>query len=255
MKVYCWKTGSNFPAIIGKTLGKCLRIDEIKSGWTNFVFLAETENGRFVCRFPRTKFFQRAMLAEYNATKYIGRFLSVAGQELHFFGGKPFTVHKYIDGEPLSAAFARMTEKQKQNIADEILEYLAKLQSITFSPDGWERLSKFLARLAKATKNREYDFGTLTELIKSENPNNLVLCHGDFNPDNILVANNRLVCVIDYAFATISAPCADISRLCNRMPAIAKYFTPNPKLVDMWDYVDNNYIQYMKVYHKEVQTR
>ena len=122
-------------------------------------------------------------------------------------------------------------------------------------PHAAERLSNFLVRLAAATQNKEYDFNTFTELVKRENTDSLVLCHGDFNPDNILVANNRLVCVIDYAFATISTPSADISRLCSRMPEIAEYFSPNPKLVGMWNYVDNNYIQYMKVYHKEVQMR
>jgi aminoglycoside phosphotransferase (APT) family kinase protein len=264
MKMYCWKKNDDFGGIIRGYCRNVLRISEIKSGWTNFVFLAETDTdgergfgggaarGGFIFRFPRTKFFEQAMLAEYAATKYIGRFISAAEQELRFHAGRPFTVHRYIEGEPLSSAFGRMTEEQKQIIADGISEYLTKLQSIKYSHGQFGRLSGFLVRLAAATKNEKYDYDTFIELVKRENSGGLVLCHGDLNPDNILVKDNRLVCVIDYAFAGISAPDADISRICNRMPAIAKYFTPNPKLVAMWDYVDNNYVEYMKIYHKEV---
>jgi thiamine kinase-like enzyme len=159
------------------------------------------------------------------------------------------------------------------------------------------RLSNFLIELAAATKNKDYDFQTFTELVKLENESGLVVSHGDFNPDNILVScqnpdahanpvpytaqkphtgsvpNPHIVCVIDYAFASLSTPFADISRICNRMPAITKYFparcasadlafsqirrssadlVPNPKLIAMWDYVDSNYIEYMKKYHREV---
>jgi aminoglycoside phosphotransferase (APT) family kinase protein len=217
---------------------------EIPTGWTNRVIKIATENGDFIFRFPRTPFWEEVLVTEYEKTKFISRYIKTVKQRLLRMNGHPYSVHKYIDGEPLSSAFPKMTEKQKRNIAGEIIKYLSRLQSIPAV--GLEKLSSFLARLAKSTGNKSYDYSTLAALRDRERNGKSVLVHGDFNADNILVRDNKLALVIDYAFASASSKDADLARICNRLPEIKKYVGSVDKdLIAMWDYVDANYIAYM----------
>ncbi|MDR1917852.1 MAG: aminoglycoside phosphotransferase family protein [Christensenellaceae bacterium] len=259
--LYCWTTSDNFETIIRGQFPNS-NITAIKNGWTNFVFLAEAEDGKFVFRFPRTKFFEAAMLKEFTATKFIADRIATptAIQELRFCGQKPYTVHKYIDGEMLSVV------ELNQNIAEQIADYLLSLKKIKYYPQQFARLSSFLIHLARATKNKDYDYETFVELVKLENTNELVLCHGDFNAGNVLIYGGKISAVLDYAFATISTPMADLARMCNRLPPIADmlidaYQTKSGQVVDkkslnkliaMWNYIDSNYINYMRRYHPEV---
>jgi thiamine kinase-like enzyme len=215
----------------------------IKTGWTNFVFLHENK----VFRFPRTEFFANAILNEYINTKYIKKYLKVPAtiQTLHFVNSRPYTSHEFIAGESLTDA------NLTADIAEDIKNYIKELQALAIPK--LELLSSFLIRLAKATKNPDYDYKTFDELLRLEKSEKLVLVHGDFNNKNILVNDGRLTAVIDYAFMTKSCKEVDYARLCSQLPEIAQYLgEPNKKLVAMWNYIDNNYIKYMKIYHPEV---
>ncbi len=217
--------------------------ENIQTGWTNKVVKINTCGGDYIFRFPKTEFWRKVLITEYNNTKFLSSHIKTARQKLFYYNGNPYSVHKYIEGEPLSVAFEKMNDDQKQNIANQIMLYLTTLQKIDYSGKEIESLSSFLKRLAVSTGNQQYDYSTFYELEKQEKLGGNVICHGDFNADNILIKDNNLELVIDYAFCSISSPFADISRICNRLPAIRPYMLES--IIKMWDYVDDNYKNYM----------
>ena len=97
----------------------------------------------------------------------------------------------------------------------------------------------------------------------------LSVVHGDFNSGNILLdENDRMIGVIDFAFAGVSNRYVDIARIIGRSdPRFKKdileaYSDLTHKklnqnyiqeLVQMWNYVDSQYIRHMKMNHPEIQ--
>ena len=222
--------------------------EEIRTGWTNRVIKVSTLGGDYIFRFPKTPFWEEVIVREAKSTKFLSKYIKTAEQRLLWANGHPYTMHKCVPGRPLSEVFPLMSRHQRQEIANDIVCYLSSLQKIPSKGQRWERLSSFLARLAVSTGIPGYDYSTFDELKRQECTGNLVICHGDFNSDNIIVSEQdgryKLAVVIDYAFCTLSSPFADIARICNRLPAIRKYILT--ALIDMWDYVDANYRDYMR---------
>ena len=118
-----------------------------------------------------------------------------------------------------------------------------------------------------ANINEYYDFSRHDNLVKLEQ-RDLVLNHADLNPGNILLDENNNVCaVLDFAFVSFSSRINDVSRLIGRLPAdfhhimlkaYNKRFDTNismdeiNKLIDVWNYVEEHYINYMRVNQPEI---
>ena len=195
----------NFEMIINKNLNKVLNIEQIKTGWTNFVFTAKKNDGNvFFFRFPRNDFFARKIVKEVKFNNFIKDKISIKTTNLQLFydNNRPYSVHKQINGKNLYEVYDKMTEKQKQQLADDISLFLLELQSINCKNiDFIETLSSFLYELAEISKIEgcEYNFNNHCELINKEKFEPMVLNHGDLNPGNILMNNDyKIEAIIDF---------------------------------------------------------
>ena len=259
----------NFEDIIKEILGTNLvSVTRISNGWTNFVFLAtDFNNNSFYFRFPRNDFFSDALVCEVEYTNFVKNKISfkTTNLQLKYHRNRPFSVHKLIVGKNLYDVLDSIPNDKKQNLCDDICKFIKELQNIDYTElKQIPRLSLFLHNLAIISQiNENYDFSKHNELIKKENNYSLVLNHGDLNPGNILINSNfEIEAVLDFAFCSISSYDNDLARIIGRMPNEYKDLLINSfekifdtklnidslnNLISMWNYIDNNYINYMKV--------
>lgn len=122
--------------------------------------------------------------------------------------GKWAIVTEYVKGETLFDLIKNNPDKR-----DEYFELFVDIQIgiqklhcplLTKLKDKMTRKIE-LARISSTTK---YDLLTRLESMPKGN----FLCHGDFNPSNIIISEEGKIYIIDWAHATQGNPCADAAR-------------------------------------------
>ena len=260
----------DFKSIIEREIGKTNNISQISTGWTNFVFEVDGESGEYIFRFPRNDFFSDVLEKEVSFSKFIKGKINTPTSNIRMCldKGRPFTCHSKIKGKSLTAAYSTLTIEDKKRIADQVSEFIYELQQIPIEniPLNLPTTSEFLANLSHVD-NEYYDFSKHDNLIKLEQ-GNLVLNHADLNPGNILIDENKNVCaIIDFAFVSKSSDLNDVSRLIGRLPedfheimlnSYNSRFNKNilmdkiHSLISVWNYVEEHYINYMRVNQPEI---
>lgn len=118
-------------------------------------------------------------------------------------------VLEHIEGTPLDVLMKQNPEKQ-----DEYLKLFVKIQLEVLSKQVplLNRIKdKFRRKLTNATnidENTKYELLQRLEGMK----NHTKLCHGDFNPSNIIIKENGEYYIIDWSHATQGNASADAAR-------------------------------------------
>ncbi len=263
----------NFLEIVKRHLPEVIpnSLEFVKTGWTNFVICASTPDASYFFRFPRNSFFSRMMIKDHAFCSFAKEKVSIQFPDLKIFYDqeRPFSMHKKIKGWSLTDRFKFLSRQAITNLAYDIANFIHELEQI--DPKSLPQacnmyVSKFLDKLPSVEYN-DYDLHKHDKLRQLEKQPQVV--HGDLNPGNILLdENDRMVAVIDFAFAGVSNSYVDLSRIIGRThpsfeaPMIDAYkaivnssIDENcmREIVKMWDYVDNQYILYMKEKHPEIQ--
>ena len=124
-------------------------------------------------------------------------------------GNRWALVSEHIEGRTLESIMKENPEKQ-----DEYLNFFVDIQLNILSkrvPLLTHIKDKFRRKLQDATNiddNTKYDLMHRLEGMK----NHKKLCHGDYNPSNVIVMENGEVCVIDWSHATQGNASADAAR-------------------------------------------
>ena len=260
----------DFKAIIEDKVGEIVYMSQISTGWTNFVYDVKTKTDEYIFRFPRNDFFSSVLEKEVAFSKYIkGKIKTPTSNiDIGYDNGRPFTCHKKITGKSLTSVYDKLTKEDKEKIADQVSNFIFELQQVSVDniPLNLPTTSQFLADLSHVD-DEYYDFSRHDYLVKLES-GDLVLNHADLNPGNILIDENNDVCaIIDFAFVSKSSNLNDVSRLIGRLPAdfheimlhsFNKRFEKNigmdviKSLISVWDYVEEHYINYMRVNQPEI---
>ena len=122
--------------------------------------------------------------------------------------GKWFIVSEYVEGTPLDLLMAENPEKE-----DEYLDKFVDLQmSIhTKRASGLLKIKeKMMNKISMTTFDDAIKYELQTRLEGM--PNHIKVCHGDFNPSNVIVAENGDMYVIDWSHATQGNASADVAR-------------------------------------------
>ncbi|MGM9681763.1 MAG: phosphotransferase family protein [Eubacteriales bacterium] len=128
--------------------------------------------------------------------------------EVSRIDGKWAIATRFIEGTTLSALMKAHPEK-----IDEYLNLFVDLQ-LTIQSKTSPKLNKLRDKmLGKITQTDlpadvKYELHTRLESM----PNHEKLCHGDFNPSNIIIQANGSPVVIDWAHATVGNASADAAR-------------------------------------------
>ncbi len=115
---------------------------------------------------------------------------------------------EFIDGKTLAQLMQENPDKQ-----DEYLNLFVDLQ-ITMNKETVPLLNKLKDKMNRKISESSYDATTRYELhTRLESmPKHTKLCHGDFNPSNIIISNDGTPYILDWSHATQGNASADAAR-------------------------------------------
>ena len=128
--------------------------------------------------------------------------------EVTMVEGKWAIVSEFIEGKTL----AQLMEENKEK-KDEYLELLVDLQ-LTVHSKKCPLLNKLKDKMNRKISATELDATTRYELhTRLEGmPKHKKVCHGDFNPSNIIIAEDGTPYILDWSHATQGNASADVAR-------------------------------------------
>ncbi len=128
--------------------------------------------------------------------------------EVTTYEGKWVVVTDYIEGTPLDVLMEQNPEK-----LDEYLKMFVDLQASVHTKRA-PGLLKIKEKMAMKINQTDFDDVLKYELhARLEGmPNHVKLCHGDFNPSNVIVKDNGEMFIIDWSHATQGNASADVAR-------------------------------------------
>ena len=128
--------------------------------------------------------------------------------EVTVIDGKWTIVTDYIKGKTLAQLMQENPEKK-----DEYLELLVNLQ-IEVQSQSCPLLTKLTDKMNRKIEQTDFDATTRYELHTrlDSMPKHTKLCHGDFNPSNIIITDDGTPYVIDWSHATQGNASADVAR-------------------------------------------
>jgi len=129
--------------------------------------------------------------------------------EVKKYGSRWAITTEYVEGKTLTTLMVEHPEKQ-----DEYLELFVKLQLEVLS-----KTVPLLNRIKDKFRRKLTDTNLIDENIKYEllqrlegMKNHTKLCHGDFNPSNIIIKPNGECYILDWSHATVGNASADAAR-------------------------------------------
>ena len=128
--------------------------------------------------------------------------------EVTTIDGKWAIVSDFIEGKTLSQLMQENPEKQ-----DEYLELFVDLQMNVHSK-ACPLLNKLKDKMNSKISEADLDATTRYELhTRLEGmPKHKKVCHGDFNPSNIIISNDGTAYILDWSHATQGNASADVAR-------------------------------------------
>ena len=147
--------------------------------------------------------------------------------EVTMIDGKWAIVSEYIKGKTLAQLMAECPEKKA-----EYIELLVDLQMNVHKHTAPQlnKLKDKMSRKIAATEldaTTRYDLHTRLEGMPKHNK----VCHGDFNPSNIIITDDGTAYILDWSHATQGNASADVARtyllfwLSGHVAAAEKYMT------------------------------
>ena len=109
-------------------------INSISTGWTNIVFEVETNDGNYFFRFPRDDFWIRTIVKDYEFSKFIyGKTdFNTVKLELLYDNGRPFSMHKKIEGVVLADKMNDMSLDEIKIVASDIAKFMFQTHQLKF---------------------------------------------------------------------------------------------------------------------------
>lgn len=128
--------------------------------------------------------------------------------EVGMIEGKWAIVTEFIEGVTLAQLMEENPEKY-----DEYLELFVDLQMVTHAQKA-PNLNKLKDKMHRKISETGLDATTRYELHTrlEAMPNHKKVCHGDFNPTNIIINNEGIPYILDWSHATQGNASADVAR-------------------------------------------
>ncbi len=122
--------------------------------------------------------------------------------------GKWAIVTEYIKGKTLQQLMDENPEKKNEYLSKFVdLQILVQNNTCPLLTKLKDKMNRKI-KLADINAMTKYDLHTRLESMPKGN----ALCHGDFNPSNIIIADDGKAYIIDWSHATQGNPCADVAR-------------------------------------------
>ncbi len=128
--------------------------------------------------------------------------------EVTVLEGKWTIITQYVEGKTLAQLMSENPEKK-----DEYLEFFVDLQ-MEVQSKSCPLLTKLKDKMNRKISQTDFDATTRYELLTrlDSMPKHNKLCHGDFNPSNIIITADNTAYILDWAHATQGNASADVAR-------------------------------------------
>ena len=255
--------------IITETLPekKILDTKHILTGWTNIVIEVTTDKGSYFFRFPRNPFWSRMIVKDSKVCNFVDGKTSFYTPQMKLCydsKGRPFSVHKKIEGYTLGDRIYHLSHTALTGVAYDVAKFIKELSSIDLSHAPKEAkypLSQFLQELDYEHYDKHIDADH--SYIKATEGSQLV--HGDLNLGNILLdENDKVIGVIDFCFAGTGNPQMDAARMISRpvpegfeQEFLAQYaqfgeISEVTRMRDAWKHIDAGYAEHIRSHFPEI---
>jgi aminoglycoside phosphotransferase (APT) family kinase protein len=215
-----------------------------------FTYTVQAENGRCVVRIPRDHAQELALRKEARLIQHLHGVVNVDIPDTTFFpahdGFPAYAIYRWVEGEPLTSDMVQhMPEASKQELADDLAEFLIRMHNVTLSeavrwcdPAFAGSTAELLERYGKpawfagetrqraVTRLKPFIDGWLAELLDQTvarfeglelNETFLVLGHGDVHGFNLAMrltaSGYKLGGVLDFGISGIQDVHEDLFRL------------------------------------------
>ena len=128
--------------------------------------------------------------------------------EVTMIEGKWAIVYEYVKGTTLAQLMEENPEKKT-----EYIELLVDLQMSVHEKNA-PLLNNLKDKMSRTIAQTEFDATTRYDLHTrlQEMPKHNKICHGDFNPSNIVITENGVPYILDWSHATQGNASADVAR-------------------------------------------
>lgn len=252
--------------IIAETLSdeQIEKTEHILTGWTNIVIEVKTDKGAYFFRFPRNPFWSRMIVKDAAVCNFVDGKTSYYTPQMKLCydaKGRPFSMHRKIEGYTLGDRIYHLSHTAIAGVAYDAAKFIKELSWIDLRGAPKEvkyPLSEFLHELDYEHYDKHIDADH--KYIRETEGDCLV--HGDLNLGNILLdKNDKMIGVIDFAFAGTGNPNMDVARIVSR-PAPAEfekeflsYFDDAEEISRMkkaWQDIDNGYAEHIRKCFPEI---
>lgn len=122
--------------------------------------------------------------------------------------GRLAIVMDYVDGKSL-ATLIEENPKKRGAYLERLIDIQLSMHKLT-APDLNKQRDKFTRKIAMSglDATTRYELQLRLDAMPKHNK----LCHGDFNPSNVIITADDKACVIDWSHATIGNASADTAR-------------------------------------------
>ena len=243
---------------------KVLKTQHILTGWTNIVIEVTTDRGSYFFRFPRNPFWSKMIVKDAKVCNFVDGKTSFYTPQMTLCydnNGRPFSVHKKIEGYTLGDRIYHLSHTALTGVAYDVAKFIKELSSVDLSKAPEEAkfpLSEFLQELDYEHYQKHID--TDHAYIKATEESKLV--HGDLNLGNILLdSNDKVIGVIDFCFAGVGNPQMDTARMLSR-PVPEEFeglflsqFDDTSEVARMktaWKHIDAGYAEHIRLKFPEI---
>lgn len=259
-------TSDPLDKIIATTMSnkKILNTEHILTGWTNIVIEVTTDSGSYFFRFPRNPFWSRMIVKDASVCNFVDGKTSFYTPQMKLYyddNGRPFSVHKKIEGYTLGDRIYHLSHTALTAAAYDTAKFIKELSGIDLrgAPEEVKYpLSQFLHELDYEHYDKHIDADH--EYIKANDGKKLV--HGDLNLGNILLdENDKVIGVIDFCFAGTGNPNMDVARIVSR-PAPKEFeeillsqfedIEEIDRMKTAWRHIDNGYAEHIRTHFPEI---
>ncbi|MGN0819704.1 MAG: phosphotransferase [Christensenellaceae bacterium] len=129
-------------------------------------------------------------------------------KEVTSIDGKWAIISEYIEGKTLDRLMKEQPEKKDEYLAAFVdLQMLAQSKTCPLLTKLRDKLNRKISMTTLDATTR-YELHTRLESMPKHNK----LCHGDFNPSNIIVKDDGTMYILDWSHATQGNASADVAR-------------------------------------------
>ncbi|MCM1368074.1 MAG: aminoglycoside phosphotransferase family protein [Roseburia sp.] len=122
--------------------------------------------------------------------------------------GRLAIVMDYVEGKSLSALFKENPTKRAEYLK-RFIDIQLSMHALT-APNLNKQRDKFSMKIERSglDATTRYELHVRLDSMPKHNK----LCHGDFNPSNVIITDDDRACIIDWSHATIGNASADTAR-------------------------------------------